>query len=157
MIILSELAHCMPCSIMGRRSCPLACIKLLFSYNSMITINWDMRILRSIHKSVRQPTCIRCLSRINENIGDADLRRTLQSLACGKKKILRKDPAGRDVNDTDVFRFNAGFQDERYHVHINSIQSKETVCNIYGFLYARRADIVNTISSRKNPRKPTTQ
>ncbi|TDL22313.1 Cullin-domain-containing protein [Rickenella mellea] len=57
---------------------------------------------------------------------DADLRRTLQSLACGNKKVLKKRPAGRDVNDADVFVFNPDFTDPRAKIHINSIQSKET-------------------------------
>ncbi|KAF8637776.1 hypothetical protein AX17_002585 [Amanita inopinata Kibby_2008] len=57
---------------------------------------------------------------------DAELRRTLQSLACGKKKVLKKVPPGRDVDDGDVFRFNADFEDPRAKVHINSIQAKVT-------------------------------
>ncbi|KAI0638919.1 Cullin-domain-containing protein [Trametes polyzona] len=57
---------------------------------------------------------------------DAELQRTLQSLACGKKRVLRKQPVGKDVNPTDVFHFNADFTDPRYVVHINSIQVKET-------------------------------
>lgn len=58
---------------------------------------------------------------------DAELRRTLQSLACGKKKVLLKKPPGRDVNDGDAFVINDGFEDKGTVVHINSIQSKETV------------------------------
>ncbi|KAJ3547369.1 hypothetical protein NMY22_g1674 [Coprinellus aureogranulatus] len=57
---------------------------------------------------------------------DGELRRTLQSLACGKKKVLKKLPAGKDVGDDDVFRFNADFWDERARVHISSIQEKIT-------------------------------
>lgn len=60
-------------------------------------------------------------------VEDAELRRTLQSLACGKKKVLTKRPAGKDVNDGDVFVFNEKFTDPKPVVHINSIQSKETV------------------------------
>ncbi|KAJ7655191.1 Cullin-4B [Mycena polygramma] len=59
-------------------------------------------------------------------LDDAILRLTLQSLACGKKKVLLKVPAGRDVNDGDVFRFNDSFVDPRAKVHINSIQVKVT-------------------------------
>ncbi|KIL57743.1 hypothetical protein M378DRAFT_188384 [Amanita muscaria Koide BX008] len=55
---------------------------------------------------------------------DAELRRTLQSLACGKKRVLKKIPPGRDVNDGDSFRFNPDFDDPRPKVHINSIQAK---------------------------------
>lgn len=58
---------------------------------------------------------------------DAELRRTLQSLACGKKRVLKKRPAGKDVNEDDVFVFNDAFEDPRAKVHINSIQVKETV------------------------------
>lgn len=61
-------------------------------------------------------------------VEDSELRRTLQSLACGKKRALRKLPPGKDVNDGDTFHFNADFVDPRYQVHINSIQAKETVC-----------------------------
>ena len=38
---------------------------------------------------------------------DAELQRTLQSLACGKRRVLKKRPAGRDVNKTDRFIFDA--------------------------------------------------
>ncbi|KAI0825282.1 Cullin-domain-containing protein [Trametes gibbosa] len=57
---------------------------------------------------------------------DGELERTLQSLACGKKRVLRKQPAGKEVKGTDVFHFNAEFTDARFQVHINSIQVKET-------------------------------
>ncbi|KAH8999781.1 Cullin-4B [Lactarius akahatsu] len=60
-------------------------------------------------------------------IEDAELRLILQSLACGKKRVLKKRPAGKDVNDDDVFVFNDAFEDPRAKVHINSIQVKETV------------------------------
>ena len=59
--------------------------------------------------------------------GDEDLRRTLQSLACGKKRVLKKVPPGKDVDDNDEFMYNADFTDPNRRVHINSIQQKETV------------------------------
>jgi cullin 4 len=40
--------------------------------------------------------------------------------------VLKKQPAGKDVNDGDVFLFNADFTDTAFRVHINSIQVKET-------------------------------
>ncbi len=58
---------------------------------------------------------------------DGELRRTLQSLACGKKKVLKKIPPGRDVNDDDMFLFNADFDHPRPRIHINSIQAKVSV------------------------------
>jgi cullin 4 len=60
---------------------------------------------------------------------DGELRRTLQSLACGKKeqRVLRKEPAGREVEDGDVFHLNADFAHKLYRIKINTIQLKETV------------------------------
>ncbi|EPQ31423.1 uncharacterized protein PFL1_00758 [Pseudozyma flocculosa PF-1] len=43
------------------------------------------------------------------NIPDADLQRTLQSLACAKYKILLKEPKGREINRSDRFTFNHSF------------------------------------------------
>jgi hypothetical protein len=57
---------------------------------------------------------------------DAELRRTLQSLACAKYQVLRKHPRGREVNDTDTFTFNSTFQDAKLRIKINQIQLKET-------------------------------
>ncbi|KAJ7630579.1 Cullin family-domain-containing protein [Roridomyces roridus] len=68
------------------------------------------------------------LSEIRGETGldDALLRLTLQSLACGKKRVITKVPLGRDVKDGDSFKFNDGFVDPRAKVHINSIQVKVT-------------------------------
>ncbi|MEW5312866.1 MAG: hypothetical protein WDW38_004466 [Sanguina aurantia] len=55
-----------------------------------------------------------------------ELRRTLQSLACGKVRVLNKEPKGRDVDDSDSFSFNAGFSEKLFRIKINSIQMKET-------------------------------
>ncbi|KAL4724945.1 hypothetical protein ACLX1H_008392 [Fusarium chlamydosporum] len=55
-----------------------------------------------------------------------DLNRTLQSLACGKARVLTKHPKGRDVKPTDTFTFNKTFTDPKYRVKINQIQLKET-------------------------------
>ena len=60
-------------------------------------------------------------------LDDAELRRVLQSLACAKKKVLKKLPAGKDIHDADIFKFNADFDDPRAKVHINSIQVKVSV------------------------------
>jgi|EP01044_Picomonas_judraskeda_P004251 cullin-4 len=58
-----------------------------------------------------------------------ELKRTLQSLACGKKetRVLRKEPAGRDVSEEDVFHVNTKFGSKKYRIKINQIQLKETV------------------------------
>ncbi|KAG9310285.1 Cullin-4B [Chiua virens] len=57
---------------------------------------------------------------------EGELKRTLQSLACANKKVLRKRPVGKDVKENDMFYFNADFTDLRAKVHINSIQAKDT-------------------------------
>ncbi|ROT35960.1 cullin-4A [Sodiomyces alkalinus F11] len=55
-----------------------------------------------------------------------DLDRTLQSLACGKVRVLTKHPKGRDVNPTDTFTINKAFSDPKIKIKINQIQLKET-------------------------------
>ena len=59
-------------------------------------------------------------------IEDKELRRTLQSLACGKVRVLVKEPKGRDVEDGDSFSINEQFNERLYRVKVNSIQLKET-------------------------------
>lgn len=58
---------------------------------------------------------------------DGELRRTLQSLACGKARVLRKCPAGREVVDGDKFQYNNEFVNKLFRIKINQIQMKETV------------------------------
>ncbi len=58
---------------------------------------------------------------------DGELRRTLQSLACGKARVLIKSPKGREVEDGDLFSFNADFVNKLFRIKINQIQMKETV------------------------------
>lgn len=85
-------------------------------------------------------------------IGDGDLRRTLQSLACGKKRVLRKLPPGKEVNDNDEFAYNADFADLNRKLHINSIQQKETVSlQITLSLLSRLIRMYRP----KSPRRPT--
>lgn len=56
-----------------------------------------------------------------------ELRRTLQSLACGKIRVLAKNPKGRDVLDTDSFVFDDKFEHKLFRIKINQVQWKETV------------------------------
>jgi Cullin family/Cullin protein neddylation domain len=60
------------------------------------------------------------------SLPDAELQRTLQSLACAKYRVLTKHPKGRDVNPTDTFSYNAHFTDPKTRIKINQIQLKET-------------------------------
>ncbi|KAG7168303.1 Cullin-4B-like, partial [Homarus americanus] len=60
------------------------------------------------------------------NIEDGELRRTLQSLACGKARVLQKMPRSKDVNDEDKFTYNKDFTNQLFRIRINQIQMKET-------------------------------
>jgi cullin-4 len=55
-----------------------------------------------------------------------ELDRTLQSLACGKVRVLTKHPKGREVSPTDTFTVNKAFTDPKFRIKINQIQMKET-------------------------------
>lgn len=59
-------------------------------------------------------------------IEDSELRRTLQSLACGKSRVIVKTPKGKDVESTDKFTFNSNFKEKLFRIKINQIQMKET-------------------------------
>ncbi|KAH0562716.1 hypothetical protein GP486_002621, partial [Trichoglossum hirsutum] len=59
-------------------------------------------------------------------LSDPELKRTLQSLACGRSRVLNKTPKGRDINVTDTFSVNLAFQDPKYRIKINQVQLKET-------------------------------
>ena len=58
------------------------------------------------------------------DLSDSDLVRTLQSLACGKFRVLTKNPKGRDVNPSDTFAFNEGFQCPLARFKIMQVASK---------------------------------
>jgi cullin 4 len=61
------------------------------------------------------------------NFQDGELRRTLQSLACGKARVLQKVPKGREVENSDRFSFHGEFTNKLFRIKINQIQLKETV------------------------------
>lgn len=67
------------------------------------------------------------------NIEDGELRRTLQSLACGKARVLNKIPKGREIEDNDKFKFNNDFVNKLFRIKINQIQMKETVSGSFNF------------------------
>uniref|UniRef100_A0A0N5A7K2 Cullin-4 n=1 Tax=Syphacia muris TaxID=451379 RepID=A0A0N5A7K2_9BILA len=59
-------------------------------------------------------------------IDKGDLDRTLQSLACGRLRVILKSPRGKDIGANDVFKFNSEFNDKLYRIRINQVQMKET-------------------------------
>ncbi|KAG0216268.1 Cullin-3 [Mortierella sp. GBA30] len=52
------------------------------------------------------------------------LKRTLQSVACGKFKILIKEPKSRDIDVSDTFKFNATFSEKLARIKIQTIASR---------------------------------
>ena len=67
-----------------------------------------------------------CLQEIKNAtaIPETDLQRNLQSLACAKYKILKKHPAGRDVNPTDSFSFNSDFSAPLQKIKISTVAAR---------------------------------
>ncbi|KAK5118987.1 hypothetical protein LTR62_000198 [Meristemomyces frigidus] len=57
---------------------------------------------------------------------EAEVNRTLQSLACAKLRPLTKHPRSRDVHPTDTFSLNPDFTHPKYRIKINQVQLKET-------------------------------
>lgn len=57
-------------------------------------------------------------------IADQDLKRTLQSLACAKYKILTKSSKSRDILPDDTFTFNVDFTSNLARIKIQVLASK---------------------------------
>lgn len=55
-----------------------------------------------------------------------ELKRALQSLSCGKYKILLKEPKSKDISDDDTFQFNAKFTSQLHRIKIQTVVAKET-------------------------------
>ncbi|CAD6563777.1 MAG: Cullin-3 [Tremellales sp. Tagirdzhanova-0007] len=62
--------------------------------------------------------------RASTDMNDLDLQRTLQSLACGKFRVLTKSPKGRDVNFTDQFSFNESFTSPLARIKIMQVSTR---------------------------------
>jgi cullin 4 len=63
---------------------------------------------------------------LTKSAAEAEVKRTLQSLACAKLRPLTKHPKGREINETDTFTVNLHFEHPKYRVKINQVQLKET-------------------------------
>ncbi|VDK76390.1 unnamed protein product [Litomosoides sigmodontis] len=55
-----------------------------------------------------------------------ELERTMQALACGKLRVLKKTPRGKDINASDLFAFNPECNEKLYRIRISQVQMKET-------------------------------
>ena len=90
-------------------------------------------------------------------LSDPELKRTLQSLACAKYRVLTKHPRSREVSESDTFTFNASFVDPKMRIKINQIQLKETLAEnkethqrvAMDRHYETQAAIVRIMKSRK--------
>jgi hypothetical protein len=82
-----------------------------------------------------------------------ELRRTLQSLACGLigTRVLTKEPKGKDVADTDTFTVNQEFTNKMFRIKFNSIQLKETFTEVektYEEVFRERQYVVDAVIVR---------
>eukprot|EP00301_Raphidiophrys_heterophryoidea_P004178 c11832_g1_i1.p1 GENE.c11832_g1_i1~~c11832_g1_i1.p1 ORF type:complete len:750 (-),score=218.78 c11832_g1_i1:183-2432(-) len=95
-------------------------------------------IIKEVQVSIVQAVCLLLFNRhdtiayadIKEatRIDHVELKRTLQSLACGKIKILKKSPKGKDVDEDDVFSVDdvRVVENKLFRLRIPNIQAKET-------------------------------
>lgn len=60
-------------------------------------------------------------------LDDKELKRVLQSLSCGKHKLLIKNPASDTVTDNDTFTYNNDFTASAVRLKINSLQQEQSV------------------------------
>ncbi|XP_054553730.1 cullin-4B-like [Talpa occidentalis] len=79
--------------------------------------------------------------KVATRVEDRELRRTLQSLACGKARVLNKNPKGRDVEDGDKFFYNDEFKHKLFKIKINQIQMKETSAADIGADVDKKSDL----------------
>ncbi|CAF2883612.1 unnamed protein product [Rotaria sp. Silwood2] len=90
-------------------------------------------------------------------IQEAELQRTLQSLACGKIRLLNKKPLSKDINTTDRFTLNTSFDHKLIRIKINQVQLKETPeentstteCVVQDRHYQIDAAVVRIMKTRK--------
>lgn len=106
------LGHCVlkACFLKGNKELQVSLFQalVLLSFNSHNTISFE---------EIKAQT----------NIESEELKRTMQSIACGKARVITKLPKGREVEETDVFSFNEDFTNKLFRIKINQIQMKETV------------------------------
>lgn len=52
-----------------------------------------------------------------------DLKRTLQSLSCGRFKLIHKEPRSREVGEDDTFAFNHDFTSKQLRFKVRARQA----------------------------------
>lgn len=99
---------------------------VLLLFNDCDTMSLEeIKLATNIEVSPTDPSQKQIIEKMS--LQDGELRRTLQSLACGKARVLIKNPKSREVEDQDKFKFNNEFTAKLFRIKINSIQMKETV------------------------------
>ncbi|RKP12942.1 Cullin [Piptocephalis cylindrospora] len=63
-------------------------------------------------------------------LAEEDLKRTLQSLACGKYRVLQKSPKGKEVEMDDEFRINTSFTAPTVRVRIQQVMAPKISASI---------------------------
>ncbi|KAJ2655745.1 hypothetical protein IWW48_005380 [Coemansia sp. RSA 1200] len=61
----------------------------------------------------------------NTALEGAELRRILQSLSCGKHRVLVKEPRSKSVSETDKFIFNTKFSSSHVRIKISQVITRE--------------------------------
>jgi cullin-4 len=104
--------------------------------NSVIKANISPGVTKEFQLSIYQSLVLLVFDNKDEmtyeeilestKIDEVELKKTLQSLACGKITILSKTPKSLDINNTDVFRFLKDFTHKHIRIKFSHIQFKET-------------------------------
>ena len=103
---------------------------VLLCFNNAFTTDCSSSSSTSSSSSSSSSSDIKLsLHDISERTGieDGELRRVLQSLACGilSTRVLTKTPKSKDINDNDTFIVNNDFTNKMFRIKINSIQLRE--------------------------------
>ncbi|CAI5515713.1 unnamed protein product [Closterium sp. Naga37s-1] len=77
----------------------------------------------------------------SERLTDEDIVRLLHSLSCDKYKILVKKPAGKTIEQSDVFAFNPSFTDKMRRIKVCALPA----CLVY---FARPSRVCLTVECR---------
>ncbi|CAF4254872.1 unnamed protein product [Rotaria sp. Silwood2] len=84
-------------------------------------------------------------------IQPAELQRTLQSLACGKIRLLNKKPISKDINADDRFTLNTSFEHKLIRIKINQPEENSSTTErvVQDRHYQVDAAIVRIMKTRK--------
>ena len=84
---------------------------------------FHMLVVLMFHEG--DPFTLEEIKKMSTGLEDSELRRALESLACGKAQVLVKSHKRKEVKDGDAFMFTGEFR--VFLIKINQIQMKETI------------------------------